>query len=173
MRTRIGLNSGEAVVGNMGSQTRFNYTMMGDSVNLASRLESGAKAYGVSTLVTESTKLACEAQGDQCVFRFIDRIVVKGRTQPVSIFELVGLRSALLATTLDSVDVFSRGIEAYANRDWEKAIRLFDRAAELEEVLPGDAGAVTHSTVYRRRCEHLKANPPVPDWDGVWVMQTK
>jgi adenylate cyclase len=173
MRTRIGLNSGVAVVGNMGSQTRFNYTMMGDSVNLASRLEGGAKAYGVSTLVTDSTKAACEARGDECVFRFVDRIVVKGRTQPVSIYELAGLRGELTAATLDCVAAFSSGMEAYLRRDWPAAIAEFTRSAALEPAVLADPGALNPSKVYLQRCEVLRSNPPAADWDGVWIMQTK
>ncbi|HEU5079975.1 MAG TPA: adenylate/guanylate cyclase domain-containing protein [Opitutaceae bacterium] len=173
MKTRIGLNSGAAVVGNMGSLTRFNYTMMGDSVNLASRLESGAKTYGVSTLVTESTKASCERFGQECVFRFIDRIVVKGRTKPVSIYELVGLRTALAPSVLDGVEEFSSGMEAYLRRDWDRAIAAFAKANALGAAAADALDGVNPSSVYLRRCELMKQTPPPDDWNGVWVMQTK
>ncbi len=95
MRTRIGLNTGDAVVGNMGSSKRFNYTMMGDTVNLAARNESGAKAYGVFIMLTEETKTAAEARSDDFVFRFLDRVVVKGRREPVAVYELLGFRQGM------------------------------------------------------------------------------
>src|SRR5690606_5798487 len=81
MQSRIGLNSWAATIGNMGSRTRFNYTMMGDNVNLAARMESGAKTWGVYTMVTESTKLQCEHGGDRVVFRPLGRLQVMGRLQ--------------------------------------------------------------------------------------------
>ena len=91
MQTRIGLNSGPCVIGNMGSRTRFNYTMMGDNVNLAARMESGAKSWGVFTLCTEATRRACEQHaGDRVVFRPLGKIRVIGRAKPVAVFEVIG-----------------------------------------------------------------------------------
>ena len=88
MQTRVGLNTGVCMIGNMGSRTRFNYTMMGDNVNLAARMESGAKSYGVWTLCTEATKLACEqTHSGRIVFRSLGRIIVKGRAHPLELFE--------------------------------------------------------------------------------------
>ena len=179
MRTRIGLNTGAAVVGNMGSLTRFNYTMMGDSVNLAARLESGAKTYGVMTLVTESTKMGCERHGAECVFRFLDRIVVKGRSQPVAIYELVGLRQYLKSGYEDLIGEFEVGMAAYLRQDWTAALKAFRNSIELESISEAtrnggvDTSRVTPARVYVERCELLKENPPGPDWDGVWIMRTK
>jgi adenylate cyclase len=179
MRTRIGLNTGAAVVGNMGSLTRFNYTMMGDSVNLAARLESGAKTYGVMTLVAESTKLGCEKHGAECVFRFLDRIVVKGRSQPVSIYELVGLRQYLKPGYEDLIAEFEGGLSAYLRQDWSAALKAFRKSIDLENAFEAtrggtiDPGRATPARVYVERCELLKENPPGADWDGVWVMRTK
>ena len=178
MRTRIGLNTGAAVVGNMGSLTRFNYTMMGDSVNLAARLESGAKTYGVSTLVTESTKLGCEKHGAECVFRFLDRIVVKGRSQPVAIYELVGLRQYLNDGYEDLVQEFESGLAAYLRQDWDVALKSFKKSIDLENVVETtrnglDLSRITPARVYVERCEFLKQNPPGANWDGVWIMRTK
>ena len=172
MRTRVGLNSGAAVVGNMGSQTRFNYTMMGDTVNLAARLESAAKTYGAGTLVTETTKRACELRDASFLFRYLDRIVVKGRTQPVAIYELIGLASDVSAGQRASVERFEEGLALYHGQDWDRARSAFLAAAELE---PGGPDAPGHSParVYAGRCEYLKAHRPAGDWDGVWVMHTK
>ena len=101
MSTRIGLSTGEATVGNMGSQTRFNYTMMGDSVNLASRVEMAAKFYGVSILVTETTKTQAEDYSSQCIFRLVDDVIVPGRKKPVKVYELVDLREFVSSSVLE------------------------------------------------------------------------
>lgn len=173
MHTRIGMNSGLAVVGNMGSLTRFNYTMMGDNVNLAARLEGAAKNYGVATLVTEMTKGAAETHGDRCAFRFLDKIVVKGRSRPVAIFELAGLKDKLSSSALDCIEIFNRGIEYYLRQDWTSAADCFARSMTLEPARPSAVSGVDASTVFLKRCAAMKQNPPGKDWDGVFVMQTK
>ncbi|MDD3180150.1 MAG: adenylate/guanylate cyclase domain-containing protein, partial [Opitutaceae bacterium] len=138
MQSRIGLNSGRCIIGNMGSRTRFNYTMMGDDVNLAARMESGAKSWGVYTMCTEATKHACEQHGrDRLVFRPLGRIVVKGRTQAVPIHEIVGLKENLAPTVPECLGLFSRGLDCYYARDWDGAIALFGQSARLEPNIPG------------------------------------
>jgi len=173
MHTRIGMSSGLAVVGNMGSQTRFNYTMMGDTVNLAARLEGAAKNYGVGTLVTEMTKNAAEKHGDRCVFRFLDKIVVKGRSRPVSIFELAGLKDKLSSSALDCTEIFNNGIEYYLRQDWTSAADCFARSMTLEPARPSAVVGLDASTVFLKRCAAMKLNPPGKDWDGVFVLKTK
>lgn len=173
MHTRIGMNSGLSVVGNMGSQTRFNYTMMGDHVNLAARLEGAAKNYGVGTLVSEMTKAAAEKHGDRCSFRFLDKIVVKGRSRPVAIYELVGLKDKLPRSTLDCIEIFNRGIEYYLRQDWTSAADCFARSMTLEPARPSAVSGVDASTVFLKRCAAMRLNPPGKDWDGVFVMTTK
>jgi adenylate cyclase len=173
MHTRIGLNSGAAVVGNMGSLTRFNYTMMGDTVNLAARLETGARSYGAGTLVTEATKTAAELAGDRCVFRFLDRIVVKGRSQPVPIFEILGLKESIPGATRECAQQFAEGMERYLRQDWDGAIAAFERAAKLEPRQPDEFTEINPSLLYVKRCELMKLHPPTKEWDGVFVMKTK
>ncbi len=176
LQTRIGLNSGPAVVGNMGSTTRFNYTMMGDTVNLGARMESGAKAYGVFTMVTEATKLACEAHGgDHVVFRYLDRIQVKGRAQPVPIYEAVGLKEDLSDSTRECVKLFDEAAALYLSQSWDEAMAIFRRSADLEPNYPGvTPGVQTNpSLVFIERCLFMKANPPDITWDGVFVMSSK
>ena len=173
MHTRIGMNSGMSVVGNMGSLTRFNYTMMGDNVNLAARLEGAAKNYGVGTLVTEMTRQAAEKHGDRCVFRFLDKLVVKGRSRPVSIFELVGLRDKLPRSTLDCVEVFNSGIEHYLKQEWTLAANHFAKSATMEPARPSAVSGVDASTVFLKRCSAMMQSPPGKDWDGVYVLKTK
>jgi adenylate cyclase len=176
MQSRIGLNSGLATIGNMGSRKRFNYTMIGDNVNLASRMESGAKLWGVYTMVTESTKRQCEQHGgDRVVFRSLGRIQVMGRSQAVPIFEVVGLKETLSQTTRDCVQVFEAALEKYYARDWSDAARLFKQSAELEPNQPGTTPGVktNPSLVYIGRTEHYKAEPPSANWDGRYVMTEK
>jgi adenylate cyclase len=175
LRTRIGLNTGECMIGNMGSRTRFNYTMMGDNVNLAARMESGAKSWGVYTLCTEATRRACERHGDRVVFRPLGRIVVKGRTQPVPIHEIVGLKEDVTPRTHECLGLFADALERYYARDWTRAEELFAQSGELEPNLPGQTPGVTDnpSRVYLRIIAHHRAEPPPAEWDGVFVMQGK
>lgn len=176
MRARIGLNTGVCMIGNMGSRTRFNYTMMGDNVNLAARMESGAKSWGAYTMCTEATRAACVAHGgDAVVFRPLGRIVVLGRSQPVPIHEVVGMRDALAADAMDCIELFQQGLERYYSRDWSGARERFEKSASLEPLQPGrDVGVKTNpSLVYQRIVAEMALNPPPADWDGVYVMTAK
>jgi adenylate cyclase len=176
MRARIGLNTGQCVVGNMGSSTRFNYTMMGDNVNLAARMESGAKSWGVYTMCTEATKLACGPRGlERLVFRPLGRITVMGRSQAVPIHEIVGLQESVADTTRECLELFALGLERYYARDWEGAGALFQRSAALEPNVPRRTPGVTSnpSLVYLDIVGNYKISPPPADWDGVYVMKGK
>lgn len=174
MRTRIGLNSGLAVVGNMGARDRMNYTMMGDTVNLAARTESGAKAYGVYTMVTGETRKGAEAAKDDLAFRFLDKIVVKGRTQPVEMFELVDFKYDLSPEMTNCLSIYEEGMKKYLAQDWDGARALFEKSSPLEIYQPGQVGVDTNpSLVLIERCEAMKASPPGDDWDGVFVMKSK
>lgn len=176
MQSRIGLNTGRCVVGNMGSRTRFNYTMMGDAVNLAARLESGAKNWGVYTLCSEVTKLACEQHGgDRVVFRPLGRIVVKGRIQPVAIYEIVALRKNLTASLRECLDLFGQGLARFHARDWAGARGLLERSAGLEPNIPGRTPGVqlNPSLAYLEIIAGYTRQPPPAAWDGVFVMKEK
>lgn len=175
MQTRIGVNTGLMVTGNMGSQSRFNYTMMGDNVNLAARCESGAKAYGVYCMVTENTKNDAEEFGDDCVFRYLDKIVVKGRTQPVGMYEIVGLREYLPPSAFECIEIFEEGIDLYLNQHWDAAIKKFEESSKLEPNQPDELLGITSnpSLILIERCKQMKLNPPGKEWDGVFVMTSK
>ena len=175
MQTRIGCNTGTATVGNMGALDRFNYTMMGDMVNLAARCESGAKAYGAYIMVTEETKLASEKLKDDIAFRYLDKIVVKGRSQPVAMYEPTGFMSDLTQETQDCLDCFQQGINKYLAQDWTGALNLFEKAKEMEPNKPGVTPGVKDnpSMILIDRCKVMMDNPPGDDWDGVYVMTTK
>jgi adenylate cyclase len=176
LRTRIGLNTGRAVVGNMGSDTRFSYTMMGDNVNLAARLESGAKHWGVFTLCSESTKLACQlADPEQVVFRALGRIVVQGRQTAVPIFEVVCLKEEASERTRQCIARFEAGLERFFARDWDSALEHFADSAALEPNQPDALEGITSnpSLVYQRIATDYRSAPPPPEWDGAYVMREK
>jgi adenylate cyclase len=176
MQSRIGLNSGLATIGNMGSRTRFNYTMMGDNVNLAARMESGAKSWGVYTMCTEATKLACERHGPgRLVFRPLAKLQVKGRHSAVPVFEIVGLAEDVTQQTRECLGLFSQGLERYYARDWDGALKLFAQSRELECNVPGKTpGVVSNpSLVYLGIAEHARHEPPPATWDGVYEMKEK
>ncbi len=176
MRTRIGLNTGLCMIGNMGSRNRFNYTMMGDNVNLAARMESGAKSWGSFSMVAESTRLACEKfGGDHIVFRPLGRIVVKGRSKPVPIHDIVGLKEHVTQQTRECVGLFEEGMQLYYARNWAEALKRFERSAQLEPHIPGrDLGVSSNpSLVYQRIVSATEKSPPPDDWDGTYVMTEK
>ena len=160
----------------MGSRTRFNYTMMGDNVNLAARMESGAKSWGVYTMCTEATKVACEEHGgDRVVFRPLGRIVVMGRTTPVPVFEVVGLKESLPPGARECIALFGQGLAKHYARDWDGAIALFKQSAEIEPRQPGKVPEVKSnpSLVYVGITGEYKLEPPLENWDGVYVMKEK
>ncbi len=167
MHHRIGLNTGNMVTGNMGSIRRFNYTMMGDNVNLAARCESGAKSYNVYTMVTEATKLEAQKYGDECLYRFLDNIVVKGRTQPVRVFEIVGLKEDADQQLYDCVGIYEEAMAKYMNQEWDAAIDLFEQARTLEK------DQMNPTQIFISRCNLMKVKPPGDDWNGVFVMKSK
>ena len=176
LQTRIGLNTGPAVVGNMGSHTRFNYTMMGDNVNIASRMESGAKSWGVYSMCTENTRTACERiEPGRIVFRNLGRIVVKGRAQPLPIHEMVCLAEDATDRVRSCIALFEEGLARYYARDWDGAVALFRRSEALEAHGEGRVGGTetNPSLVYIRIAESYKAEPPDAQWNGVYVMKDK
>ncbi len=158
----IGVNSGPMVVGNMGSQVRFDYTVMGDSVNLGSRLEGLNKEYGTSIIIAERT---LELVKNSFQFRDLDLVMVKGKQLPVKICELV-CRKGESDPRLDILVPFNEGLSAFRAQDWDRAETRFKEALET---LPTDGP----SALYLRRIEDYRASPPPEDWDGVDVKTTK
>lgn len=165
----IGLNSGAASVGNMGSSLRYGYTALGDTVNLSSRLEGLNKEYGTHIIANESTYLAAKEAG--FLFRELDLIRVKGKLQPVTIYELVARATDLqeagaLADVLERLRQFEEARKLYRERRWSDARGAFQ---EIVERWSYDEP----SRVYLKRCEEYLADEPVSDWDGVFVMTHK
>jgi len=176
LQTRIGLNTGPAVVGNMGSHTRFNYTMMGDNVNIAARMESGAKSWGVYSMCTETTRAECErVEAGRVVFRALGRIVVKGRAQPLPIYEMTALAEDATDKTRECIATFERGLARYYERDWEGAIALFRTSDALEAHgrRRAPVSETNPSQVYIAISEAYRLEPPPPGWDGVYHMKEK
>ena len=168
VRHRVGLNSGEMVTGNMGSSMRMNYTMMGDTVNLAARLEPAAKQYGVYTFVAENTYKVVK---DQFEWRLLDFIRVKGKNKPVKVYELFSEKNNLANNQSDLINAFNNGLDLYFKGEWNLALKKFNEAAKLEEDF--EYRPTTPSKIYVERCEAFKKSPPEKDWDGVWTMNTK
>ncbi len=168
VRHRVGLNSGEMVTGNMGSSMRMNYTMMGDTVNLAARLEPAAKQYGVYTFVAENTYKVVK---DQFEWRLLDFIRVKGKNKPVKVYELFSEKNNLANNQSDLINAFNNGLDLYFKGEWSLALKKFNEAAKLEEDF--EYRPTTPSKIYVERCEAFKKSPPEKDWDGVWTMNTK
>ena len=168
LRHRVGLNSGPMVTGNMGSEMRMNYTMMGDTVNVAARLESSAKLYGVYIHVAENTYKKVK---DEFEWRTLDYVRVKGKKVPVHVYELLSEKGQLDDDTAKMLMIFHEGLELYNAQKWNDALKKFEKSATLEDEFP--TRPTTPSKVYIFRCNHFIENLPEKDWDGVWTMTTK
>ena len=160
---RIGISTGEMVVGTIGSTASRSFTVMGDPVNLGSRLEGANKAYGTLVMISERTR---ELAADEVAARELDLIRVKGKAEPTRVFELAGLASGPAALAAPAGDNFEAGLRAYRAQDWPAAAAAFEACLARR---PDDAP----SRIYLGRIEQLRDAPPPADWDGVWVFDTK
>jgi adenylate cyclase len=160
---RIGVATGEALVGSIGSEIMMNYTVMGDTVNLAARLEAANKLYGSRSLIAEATV----AKADETIqFREIDRLLVVGQTQPQAVFELLGRKDELTPKQDLLRTGYANGLLAYRAQQWDKARAAFNAVLEA---IPTDGPSIT----LLRRIDHLQEDPPGPDWDGSWRLENK
>ena len=168
MQNRIGISSGEMVTGNMGSEARMNYTMMGDNVNTAARLESSAKQYGIYIQIADSTYQAVK---EKVVVRDLDNVVVMGKNEPVKVWELISEVGKEPDQYKKILPAYHEALDLYKNQEWSKAIDAFKASDELEEMFGGRK--TNPSRIYIPRCEHYQENPPGEDWDGVWTLTSK
>jgi len=160
---RVGVNTGNAIVGNIGSENRFDYTIMGDEVNLGSRLEGVNKKYGTKILISEPTY---NFIGDAFITREVDIIKVKGKDKPVAVYELLARKGELAETGEKLLEKYNNGMKLYKERNFKEAHLAFKEALEVyaEDKM---------SELYAVRCEILSNFPPPDDWDGVFSMKTK
>ena len=159
----VGVNTGACVVGNMGAEGRFDYTAIGDGVNLAARLERVNNEYGTAVIASDATR---RLAGTSVAWRRLDRIAVKGKRVPTEIHEALGLVGSVPESVLAAAAEYEAGLDAYFTRDFIRAAEHFDEALRLR---PDDTAAA----VLRERAVTYAAAPPSGQWDGVQVMLAK
>jgi adenylate cyclase len=160
--SRIGINSGPMIVGNMGSPYKFAYTVLGDSVNLASRLEGANKLYNTRVIMSESTALLVK---DAFVLRKVDLLKVKGKNKPMAVYELMG-EGTVDAKTAEMIRRYDAAFALYQGRRFDEA---YDQFLDMAQAYPKDGPTAT----MLERSLRLKRRPPPEDWDGVWVAKDK
>jgi adenylate cyclase len=164
LEVRIGVNTGVMIVGNMGGQDRFDYTVIGDAVNLASRLEGANKQYGSNIMISDFTYQQVKGQ---VAVRELDLIQVKGKNEPVKVWELLGTADlAMSENQKQALEIYHEGLRLYRERSWQEAIAYFQQAKQLDP-------ACRVAEIYEQRASLYQLNPPPPDWTGVFVMTTK
>ena len=168
MHHRIGINAGNIVVGNMGSEMKLNYTMTGDQVNLTARLESSCKQLGIVTQVGENIYNKVK---DEFIFRDLGRVIVVGRNQSLNVYELIcenGEEDERISKLLEE---FHKGLKCYYRQEWDKAIDWFNKSNNFEENI--EERKINPSLVFIERSKEFKKNPPPKDWNGDYALGSK
>jgi adenylate cyclase len=160
----IGINTDTIVAGNIGSPKRMDFTVIGDGVNLASRLEGACKQYGTNILISEST---CSKLRGTYSIREVDRVIVKGKTEPAAVYEVLDYHTPETFPNMrECLDCYRSGLSYYRKRDWDRALIAFREALALNS---NDRV----SKIYIDRCMEMRLHPPGPNWNGVWIMKAK
>lgn len=164
LEVRCGINTGWMIVGNMGGKDRFDYTIIGDSVNLASRLEGANKQYNSKIMISEFTHKHVEGK---VVVRELDLIQVKGKTEPIKVYELLGTADLpMTQEQKEAMELYHEGLKLYRSRNWQEAIAYMNQAFQLDPTC-------YVAQVYAQRAALYELNPPPDEWNGVFVMTTK
>jgi class 3 adenylate cyclase len=163
LQALMGLNTGQVIAGNIGARQRINYTVMGDTVNLASRLVAANKLFMTTIIASEATASAAK---DEISFRPLDRIRVRGRKRSITVFEVLAPKGDLDGDMAQCVNFYERALKHYFDRDFQGALARFEAALRCA---PGDSP----SLVFAERCKSFISKPPADGWDGVTVLEGK
>lgn len=164
VQVRVGINTATCMVGFIGSSIQMNFTCLGDGVNLASRLEGANKSYSTLMMISESVKQRLTP--GKFSLRFLDYLAVKGKEQPIKVFELRGYKSEESKNWLEASPTYHAAVDHYLARDWEQATKLFN---EVLALMPND----NPSQIFIDRCAHFASEPPPENWDGRYILKTK
>jgi len=164
LTVRMGINTGIVIVGNMGGKDRFDYTVIGDSVNLSSRLEGANKQYKSNIMISDFTYTHVKSK---VIVRELDLIQVKGKTEPVKVYELLGTTDMVMTENQkQALEMYHEGLKLYRSRKWEEAIAYMQQAYSLDE-------SCYVAQIYTERANLYQLTPPPPEWNGVFIMTTK
>jgi adenylate cyclase len=170
MRMRIGINTGAIMTGNMGSKTRMNYTMMGDAVNLAARLEGAAKQYGIYTMISHYTHDIIKNDFET---RMLDKITVVGKSEPITVYELLSKKGSLDPKLKKCVELYTKGLDYFYAQQWDQSIEVMIESEKMEPNYILSSKSMTPSRKVIENCEMYKTTPPGKSWDGVFKLTSK